>query len=78
MKAVENNLFKFLREPKQFIIPIFQRTYSWGKRECEQIWRDIIRVGRDDNLPGHFIGSVVKSKNDNQPFTKHHPTTVKK
>ena len=27
MKATETNLLEFLREPKQFVIPIYQRTY---------------------------------------------------
>ena len=59
MKAVESNLLKFLQQPKQFIIPIYQRTYSWEKPQCQQLWRDILRVGKDAVAAGHFIGSVV-------------------
>jgi uncharacterized protein with ParB-like and HNH nuclease domain/predicted transport protein len=59
MKAVESNLFKFLQGTKQFVIPIYQRTYSWSKPQCEQLWNDIIKAGSDENIPGHFIGSVV-------------------
>src|SRR6266850_4838657 len=59
MKATEANLLEFLKKSPQFVIPIYQRTYSWTKKECEQLWEDILRTGRDDNVPGHFIGSIV-------------------
>ncbi len=59
MKAVESDLFKFLQGTKQFIIPIYQRTYSWTRKQCEQLWNDIIKVAMDDSIPGHFIGSIV-------------------
>ncbi len=59
MKAVESNLLKFLQQPKQFVIPIYQRTYSWERGQCQQLWRDILGVGRDVDAAGHFIGSVV-------------------
>ena len=44
---------------KQFIIPIFQRDYSWGTKNCLRLWEDIVRVGSDPAAKGHFIGSVV-------------------
>ena len=30
MKAAEVNLLDFMKGPKQFIIPIYQRTYNWS------------------------------------------------
>jgi len=59
MKANEANLLKFLSGPKQFIIPIFQRTYSWTLRECSQLWNDILKAGQNDKVSGHFVGSIV-------------------
>jgi len=43
----------------QFIVPTFQRDYSWGTKHCEQLFRDILRAGSDANVKAHFIGSVV-------------------
>lgn len=43
----------------QFIIPVFQREYRWREENCEQLWKDIVRVGSDPSLPEHFVGSVV-------------------
>lgn len=59
MKAVEANLLDFLRRSPQFVIPIYQRTYSWTERECRQLWDDILRTGRNEATAAHFIGSIV-------------------
>jgi len=59
MKATEAKLLAFLQRSTQFIIPIYQRTYSWTEKECRQLWDDVLRAGRNDNISVHFIGSVV-------------------
>jgi uncharacterized protein with ParB-like and HNH nuclease domain len=59
MKATETNFLKFLEGKHQFIIPIYQRTYCWTIRQCEQLWKDIVRTGKDEKASGHFLGSVV-------------------
>ena len=59
MKATEGKLLEILRNVSQFIIPIYQRTYSWTLKECEQLWSDIHRAGANDGIGVHFIGSVV-------------------
>lgn len=58
MKATETRLFKFLQKSAQFIIPIYQRQYSWTHAQCEQLFKDIVSAGAT-NLEAHFIGSVV-------------------
>lgn len=59
MKATEANLLKFLKKSPQFVIPIYQRNYSWMADECRQLWHDLLRAGRDDHINAHFIGSIV-------------------
>ena len=59
MNAVATSLLEFLRKAPQFVIPIYQRTYSWGEPECRQLWDDIVRTGRDSKVPAHFVGSIV-------------------
>src|SRR5215510_10077683 len=59
MKATEAKLLDFLKKSPQFVIPIYQRTYSWGERECRQLWEDILRTGRNDSVSAHFVGSIV-------------------
>lgn len=59
MKATEANLLKFLKKSSQFLIPIYQRNYSWTPEQCKQLWNDLLRAGRDTKIKGHFIGSIV-------------------
>src|SRR5260370_17149026 len=59
MKATETNFLKFLQGTKQFIIPIYQRTYSWRLSDCQQLWDDILRIAQDEQIPAHFLGSIV-------------------
>lgn len=59
MKATESPLLNLLKGPRQFVIPIYQRPYSWNEEQCAQLWEDVLRVGQGDSYPAHFIGSVV-------------------
>ncbi len=61
MKADAIKLLDFIgkSQEKQFVIPIYQRVYSWGKEHCKQLWDDIIKTGGNDQIEGHFIGSIV-------------------
>ena len=59
MKATEAKLLDLLKKAPQFVIPIYQRTYSWTEAQCGQLWRDMLRAGRDDSLAAHFVGSIV-------------------
>ncbi len=59
MKATEAKLLDFLKKSPQFVIPIYQRTYSWTEKECRQLWDDIVRTGRDARIAVHFVGSIV-------------------
>ncbi len=61
MKADATTLLGFFEENQnnQFFIPIYQRLYSWGKEQCKQLWDDIIKIGGNDKMNGHFIGSIL-------------------
>jgi uncharacterized protein with ParB-like and HNH nuclease domain len=37
MKAEDVQLTQLFAGPKQFIVPIFQRDYSWGTKHCLQL-----------------------------------------
>ncbi len=68
MKAQDIQLFKLLQGSKQFFIPIYQRTYSWGIKQCEQLLSDIKKIGSHEEFSGHFLGSIVY-------IQAHHQTT---
>ncbi|WRD85988.1 DUF262 and DUF1524 domain-containing protein [Helicobacter pylori] len=61
MKADVTTLLNFIKDNQknQLVIPIYQRLYSWEKEQCKQLWDDIIKIGGDDKMDGHFIGSIL-------------------
>ena len=59
MQAIKNPFVALVNGTKQFIIPAFQRDYSWTTEQCQQMWDDIVRAGSSDG--NHFIGSFVTS-----------------
>ncbi len=61
MEAEATTLLKFIEgnQKNQLVIPIYQRVYSWEKEQCKQLWDDIVKTGGNDQIEGHFIGSIV-------------------
>ncbi len=61
MEACAIKLLKFIKDNQknQLVIPIYQRVYSWEKEQCKELWDDIIKIGGDDKMDGHFIGSIL-------------------
>jgi uncharacterized protein with ParB-like and HNH nuclease domain/predicted transport protein len=59
MKATAAKFLEFIQKSPQFVIPIYQRTYSWAEKECRQLWDDILRTGSNDAISAHFVGSIV-------------------
>ncbi|GAA8559593.1 DUF262 and DUF1524 domain-containing protein [Helicobacter pylori] len=61
MKADATTLLNFIKDNQknQLVIPIYQRVYSWEKEQCKQLWDDIIKIGGNDKMDGHFIGSIL-------------------
>lgn len=58
MDALKGNINSILNGFKQFIIPVYQRTYSWESEQCERLWNDIVEM-QHGNRVGHFVGSIV-------------------
>ncbi|GAA8680733.1 DUF262 and DUF1524 domain-containing protein [Helicobacter pylori] len=61
MEADATTLLNFIKDNQknQLVIPIYQRLYSWEKEQCKELWDDIIKVGGNDKMDGHFIGSIL-------------------
>lgn len=59
MQAKETKLQDIIEGTKQYVIPLFQRTYSWTNKELDILWKDIIELCEVENPRTHFIGSIV-------------------
>lgn len=55
----------------QYVIPVFQRRYSWEKEQWEQLWDDITTL-LDSSLgeEEHFIGAFVTMSGENRPGSR--------
>jgi|GEM_PF-1978000 len=60
MEARNFTLQGLIYTSRRFIVPVFQRYYSWKKREWEILWSDIEELLMPENQgKTHFMGSMV-------------------
>ncbi|MEG4328492.1 DUF262 domain-containing protein [Microcoleus sp. herbarium5] len=59
MKASETKLQKILEGTQQYLVPLFQRPYSWEKQQWENLWNDLIDLTEQETITPHFMGSIV-------------------
>lgn len=61
MQAAEAKLQRVLEGSKQFLVPHYQRPYSWQPEQWEALWRDTLVLLEEENPQPHFLGSIVTS-----------------
>src|SRR5262245_11654458 len=59
MKANETKLQPLIEGTKQYVVPLFQRPYTWEKRHWQTLWRDIQELLNDPGDKSHFMGAIV-------------------
>ena len=67
MKANETKLQPIIEGTKQYVLPLFQRSYSWDKKEWEVLWDDLVELCEIENSRDHFIGSIVSMPTNSVP-----------
>ena len=72
MQASKRRIHELLGPSVQFVVPVFQRDYSWTEDECEQLWEDLMRIGGSQREEEHFFGSLVyiATRDQGAAFTK--------
>lgn len=58
MDARKGNIYEILNGSKQFVVPVYQRYYSWDKSHCSTLWNDIVSMQKNGKS-SHFVGSIV-------------------
>ncbi len=61
MDAAEAKIQKVLQGDKQFLVPHYQRPYSWNDEQWKALWADILGLLETPDAEPHFIGSIVTS-----------------
>jgi len=59
MKASETKLRRVIEGTNQYVVPLFQRKYSWESKEWNTLWEDLMELYEEDKPRSHFIGSIV-------------------
>lgn len=67
MQAKETKLQDIIEGTKQYVVPLFQRTYSWSVKEWDVLWKDIVELSEMENPRTHFIGSIVNMPTSSVP-----------
>lgn len=69
-KTIEPKLRKIgdylkLEEDATFVIPEYQRAYSWGTDRCDKLWSDIVDYVNGENKDSYFFGTVILNCQNN-------------
>lgn len=69
-KTIEPTLRKIgdyleLDEDAVFVIPEYQRAYSWGTDRCDKLWSDIVEYSENTNKDAYFFGTVILNCQNN-------------
>ena len=67
MKASETKLQKILEGTQQYVVPLFQRPYSWERQQWENLWDDLIELTEQEIMRPHFMGSIVTMQTNSVP-----------
>jgi uncharacterized protein with ParB-like and HNH nuclease domain len=59
MDARPKSVRDILHTGDQYIIPLFQRYYSWEKENWDRLRKDIWALMEDESKPVHFLGPLV-------------------
>lgn len=52
----------------RYVVPRFQRDYSWTKDEWDDLWQDILGTMVPDGEPAHYMGYLVLQTKDQRTF----------
>ena len=64
MQIERGKINQLLMDSESFVVPIYQRTYNWEKKHCQQLWDDIEKIIKNEKEEKHFIGSIVRKEPD--------------
>ena len=59
MHAGETKLQPMIEGTKQYVVPLFQRSYSWETKEWKMLWDDLVDLCEAESPRPHFFGSIV-------------------
>ncbi len=67
MKASETKLQRIIEGTNQYVVPLFQRPYSWEPKQWTVLWEDLTELCEEDQPRSHFMGSIVTAPTQSLP-----------
>lgn len=65
LNAEQKNLMKLFKGSETYIIPPYQRPYSWELKECRQLYDDIVDAFNHQTDREYFVGTIILAVADN-------------
>ena len=66
IESKEQSILEYLSK-SDFLIPIYQRPYTWGENECDELWNDLesfFKENKNNDNAKYFLGSIVLYKDE--------------
>lgn len=67
MEAAEAKIQRVLERGQQFLVPHYQRPYTWTEEQWHVLWHDLEELLDDPDAEPHFLGSIVTSPARTKP-----------
>lgn len=59
MEAQVKTIRNILDSSSRFLVPFFQRSYSWRKSQWNRLWDDVEQLRSNLHKDEHFLGPLV-------------------
>ena len=63
LSAEQKFILDIFSGKSKYIIPHYQRAYSWDTEQCSELLDDIFRAFEEDEEEGYFLGNIVIARN---------------
>lgn len=62
------NLIEIIGQRSKYVVPKYQRDYSWDKEEWEDLWEDLMLIYHSNEQLNHYMGYLVLQKIKDDEF----------
>lgn len=68
LNAEQKYILKIFGDRTKYIIPPYQRAYSWTESECEELFEDLKTAFQKNKSEGYFIGNLILATSARDEF----------
>ena len=62
LNAEQKSIYNIFSGENQYVIPPYQRAYSWTNTQCKELFEDIKKAFYETSQEGYFLGNIVLAK----------------